>query len=68
MNRNENESVFLKEDYSMACPRCGGLMVGEWHYGPRESFYAIRCVLCGNVEDSVILRNRNSIPVPGEAA
>lgn len=45
------------------CPRCGGLMVAEpcvdyldstGHY----DFLARRCVLCGEVVDPVILRNR----------
>ena len=68
MKHETAESVFLKEDFSMACPRCNGLMVGEWHYGPRESLYAVRCVLCGNVEDSVILKNRTTNIFPTEAA
>ena len=47
----------------MKCPRCAGLMVvdrfqdlldgtGEIH------FYGIRCILCGEILDPVILMNR----------
>jgi uncharacterized Zn finger protein len=68
MKIRKNDSLYMKEDYSMTCPRCEGLMVNEWIYGPRESLYAIRCVQCGNVEDSVIIKNRYSGSVPPEAA
>lgn len=39
------------------CPRCGGLMVHEW--GTDLMGHASqRCVLCGELIDSVILENR----------
>ena len=45
------------------CARCGGLMVGEFCMdlanGTGElEFLASRCVQCGEVVDSVILKNR----------
>ena len=45
------------------CPRCGGLMVGEFSMdllnGTGElEFLASRCVQCGEVVDPVILKNR----------
>ena len=39
------------------CLRCGGLMVIE----PCFDFPASRCVQCGEVIDTVILRNRRRI-------
>jgi hypothetical protein len=48
---------------SMSCLRCGGLMVFEVFTDLLESAKALecapkRCVQCGDVVDSVILRNR----------
>ncbi len=45
------------------CQRCGGFMVGEFcidvFNSARElDVMALRCVLCGNVVDPVILQNR----------
>lgn len=45
------------------CTRCGGLMVGEFSMdllnGTEEvDVRALRCVLCGEVVDPVILQNR----------
>ena len=39
------------------CPRCGGLMVHEWG-ADLMSHASQRCVLCGELIDSVILENR----------
>jgi hypothetical protein len=63
--------TFLRHDCSPAfrhgttsCPRCGGLMVGEYCMdlpnGTGElEFLASRCVQCGEVVDPVILKNRS---------
>jgi hypothetical protein len=39
------------------CPRCGGLMVHEWG-ADLMGHASRRCVLCGELIDSVILENR----------
>ena len=39
------------------CPRCGGLMVHEWG-ADLMGHASQRCVLCGELIDSVILENR----------
>ena len=49
--------------YGTTCPRCGGLMVGDFCMdllnGIGElQISASRCVQCGEVVDPVILRNR----------
>lgn len=46
----------------MSCPRCGGLMVTErlldlWDTNIETE--ARRCILCGEVLDAVIMRNRS---------
>lgn len=40
------------------CSRCGGAMVFETFYGSSEEFWGLKCVLCGEVIDRVILENR----------
>jgi DNA-directed RNA polymerase subunit RPC12/RpoP len=50
----------------MACARCGGFLVMEdwdvsvscFHEKQIRSMEYVRCVNCGSVDDSVILRNR----------
>ena len=49
----------------MPCPRCAGLMVLDQfadflHDGGYHSFTGWRCLCCGNVLDSVIIRNRQA--------
>lgn len=46
-----------KSPYSR-CSRCGGNMVHESFFGPSEQFRGLRCVICGEVIDPVILQNR----------
>ncbi len=40
------------------CSRCGGNMVQEIFFGPTEQFTGLKCVICGEVIDPVILQNR----------
>jgi hypothetical protein len=64
----DEEAVMLTSDVtsvqeSTHCHRCGGFMVRTWNEDPLEvtgqtEFVGFRCVQCGNVIDSVILRNR----------
>ncbi|MDP1990371.1 MAG: hypothetical protein Q8K00_05055 [Syntrophales bacterium] len=43
---------------SPRCVRCGGKMVYESFLGPYEQFTGLKCVICGEVIDPVILQNR----------
>lgn len=48
----------------MRCPRCRGLMVREhladwFRDGGYSSVPGWRCLCCGNIQDPVILKNRN---------
>jgi hypothetical protein len=58
-----NRSVSSAVQHESTCSRCGGLMVSDLcmdvlgNIGEAE-FAAKRCVQCGEVVDSVILRNR----------
>jgi hypothetical protein len=42
----------------LRCPRCGGNMVHESFFGLNEQFTGLKCVICGEVIDPVILQNR----------
>lgn len=46
----------------MHCTRCNGLMCPERYddmlASPGQAFHAMRCLLCGNIVDSVIARHR----------
>jgi len=44
----------------MKCRRCGSMMVYERFYGPHEYFVGWRCILCGEIVDQVILKNRDA--------
>ena len=46
-----------KSPYSK-CSRCGGNMVPESFFGRDEQFMGLKCVICGEVIDPVILQNR----------
>jgi hypothetical protein len=56
----------------MQCTRCSGLMVPDYFIDLADdsghtSFQAWRCILCGNVVDPLILKNRalqGGSPVP----
>jgi late competence protein required for DNA uptake (superfamily II DNA/RNA helicase) len=43
----------------MKCPRCNGFMIYERYQDMLEVFYAWRCVICGEVLDDVVLKNRD---------
>ena len=51
---------------SVNCHRCGGLMVYENFYGLQEHFWGLRCILCGEIVDQVILENRQWTKTKGE--
>ena len=44
----------------MKCHRCGGTMAYEKFFGATEDFFGWRCILCGEIVDQVILKNRYS--------
>lgn len=49
----------------MTCERCDGLMVGEWFCdleatGDDICVEGYRCLLCGELVDAVILKNRGA--------
>ena len=50
------------------CRRCSGRMQFEKFYGPSIPFFGLRCLLCGDILDPVILLHRLSrnaqIPIP----
>ena len=60
-----NHTVSPAAQHESMCTRCGGLMVSDFcmdvlgNIGEAE-FAAKRCVQCGEVVDSVILRNRGA--------
>ncbi len=42
------------------CPKCNGRMAFEKFYGESDSYFAWRCVICGDILDPVILLHRLS--------
>ena len=42
----------------MECTRCAGLRVSETIYEGGRRVHALRCVLCGDIIDRVIILNR----------
>ena len=42
----------------MRCNRCGSLMAEEIYYHQGDTFAGRRCVMCGEVVDPEILKNR----------
>jgi len=42
----------------MRCNRCDGMMIYEKFYDHWEHFFGWRCILCGEIIDQVILKNR----------
>lgn len=56
---------------SVRCPRCTGLVVGEWTFDMEEHGAAIellRCVNCGWRDDPVITRHAEYLHRPAETA
>jgi hypothetical protein len=43
----------------MKCYRCKGIMVNQRFYGPGKPFWGWKCVLCGEIFDPLISKNRN---------
>jgi hypothetical protein len=53
----------------MSCPRCHGLMVHDTFEDLRDEtgmfcFKGWRCLLCGEILDPMILKNRDRRPLP----
>lgn len=53
----------------MRCPRCFGKMAYECFQDMEDDtgnlfFYGWRCILCGEILDSVIMSNRKNRPEP----
>jgi len=48
----------------MQCTRCGGLRVPEIIYEGGGRVFALRCVLCGDIIDRVIILNRQHRRLP----
>ncbi len=48
-------------DNPMKCHWCESVMVYEKFYGFDEHFWGWRCIWCGDIVDSVILKNRGSV-------
>ena len=48
----------------MQCNRCAGLRVPEIIYEGGSRVLALRCVLCGDITDRVIVLNRQRRPYP----
>jgi hypothetical protein len=48
----------------MQCTRCAGLRVPEIIYEGGSRVFALRCVLCGDIIDRVIILNRQHRRLP----
>jgi hypothetical protein len=51
----------------MKCLRCGGAMIHDKFYGPHECFWGLKCVICGEIIDPLILKNRLALNVAHDA-
>ena len=40
------------------CLRCSGILIYENFYAAGEEFWGWKCLICGDIVDSVILENR----------
>ena len=49
-----------KKKNEMHCQRCNGPMAFEKYFGPNDSFFGWRCLMCGDILDPVILLHRLS--------
>lgn len=62
--------TLVGKEKAFTCQRCKGWMGFEKFYGPSDSFFGWRCVLCGNILDPVIFLNRllrkRGPQIPGE--
>ncbi len=50
----------IRKKDEIRCQRCNGRMAYEKFYGENDSFFAWRCVICGDILDPVILLHRLS--------
>lgn len=63
----------MEKSISTKCSRCGGIMIYDKFYGHNEDFWGLKCVICGEIIDSVILENRQlmkmgvAIDIPRES-
>jgi DNA-directed RNA polymerase subunit M/transcription elongation factor TFIIS len=48
---------------SMDCPKCQGLMISERMTDYSIVFYAWRCVNCGTIVDTMILKNKEQTAI-----
>ena len=47
-----------QEEAIMKCHRCNGSMIYEKFYSEDGDFFGWRCIVCGEIIDQVILKNR----------
>jgi hypothetical protein len=40
------------------CLRCGGAMIYDKFYGSFEQFWGWKCLICGDIVDPIIMKNR----------
>jgi hypothetical protein len=50
----------------MKCLRCGGAMFMDKFYSPNDCFWGLKCVICGEIIDPLILKNRLSMNIVRE--
>ncbi len=43
------------------CFRCNGAVIYDKFYGHYEQFWGWKCLMCGEIVDPVILKNRQSM-------
>lgn len=60
---------FGRVQNSQACTRCGGLLIGEGLSDPFDDTghvrrWVWRCVQCGDIVDSLILKHRMGVDLP----
>jgi hypothetical protein len=51
----------MKKSPYLRCSCCGGNMVYESFFGLNEQFTGLKCIICGDVIDPVILQNREQM-------
>jgi len=48
----------MDKSYFAKCLRCRGAIVYDKFYGQCEQFWGWKCLICGEIVDPVILKNR----------
>jgi len=56
----EGRNPVRPKNRAIHCLRCNGAVTFEKHYGPSNYFFGMRCLLCGDILDPVILLHRLS--------